>query len=260
MKRKKKKISKQTISYILIGLLLIAITTLFGIGAFMSVIEIRVEGASMYSEDEVIEASGISRGDNLLFLSASNVSQRIESSMPFVTNAEVTRVFPDAVIITIEEGNAIATIRVGADIAVIDVNGRVLDYTVGGAQSIRDLARFDELIEVRGVVVDRAELGEIAVAAFGSEMNLAAMQDVLAAIVREGIAQDVSYIDVSNITSITMGYLDLYRVLLGGLTNVRPNLSRLQDTAAAFMMNHPNISGEINMTDPSGYVRFVPSH
>ena len=99
---------------------------------------------------------------------------------------------------------------------------------------------------------------------FGTETKLQYVQDVLDAMQREDLVNDVSYIDVSNIVNVFFGYLGRYRVILGGGTNLRPstlrhNLGGLENNIAYIESNFPNTTGDLNFSDGSGDPRFTPS-
>jgi len=237
--------------YILTGVLLIALMAVVGISAFLRIIEIDVEGASVYTPAEIIEACGISTGDNLLFINIATAERKILTTMPIINDVKITRKPPDTLRIEVTESSPIATIAFFGDTLIIDSTGRTLK---------RGTEKPEGLIEVRGVALDEVIEGNPLRAERGAEMRLQYMQDVLTAIEKEGLRHDVSYLDVSNINNIHFGYLDMYRVIIGGPSNVRQKLSQLPGGIPELESKYPNIAGDIIMSDPSGEVKFAPSN
>jgi cell division protein FtsQ len=223
----------------------------------MKISEIKVEGYFTIPSTMIVEASGISIGDNLLFLSADNTSQRIRQTLPFVNTVQVTRQFPNIVMIEISESSAIARITHAGETLVVDSSGRVLNIFTGVGEDdsmMSEHLRDIHLIDVRGIDVDTAVLGSAIRPVFGTEMKFQYMQDVLSAFEHENIENDVSYLDVSNIVNVHFGYLGRFRILLGGAANLRPsnlrfNMERLPDAVEDVDFRNPNATGTIDMSD-----------
>jgi len=263
----KRKLSKPSIAYVALGVVMISLMTIIGMSAFLRAAEIRVEGASAYSIEMVIEASGLSIGDNLIFVNLQNASQQIRSELPFVREANVTRELPDKVIIEIVESKAIARVTSAGWQYVIDSSGRVLAGAYGANEEIilsASSGDIHSLIEVRGIEIEETAIGSTLRAVFGAETKLQYTQDVLAALERDGLVDDVSYIDVSNIVNVFFGYMGRYRVILGGSASLRPsnirhNLVRLVESIPTIEERHPNTIGDLDLSDESAPPKFTPT-
>ena len=263
----KRQLSKRSIASVALGVLLITVMTVIGMSAFLRASHITVKGASMYSPEEVIEASGLSVGDNLMFVNTQTAEQQIRANLPFIGEAGVSRVFPNTIMIEISESIAIARVTSAGRDYVIDTSARVLasSYSLGDDESIRDkIDNFDTLIEMRGLEIEESVLGTALKPVFGAETKLQYAQDILEALERHDMAEDVSYIDVSNIVNVFFGYMGRYRVILGGSTNLRPssirhNLDRLVESIPQIQDRFPNAPGDINLTDETVGPKFSPT-
>jgi len=236
--------------------------TIIGTSVFLRAKEIIIEGTVMYSAQEIVESSGLSPDDNLMFINTQNISRDIRSALPFVSAANITRILPNTVLVEITESEAVASISFFGELIIIDQSGRVLARLSGTNQTLRGV-ELESLIDIRGLEIDDAVTGSTIKTVFGTEIKLQYVQDVLAMLDREDMIDDVSYIDVSNIVNVQFGYLDLYRVILGGSTNLRPsnmrnNLHRLVMFLPEIQRFHPNTPGRIYLSDESGQPRFVP--
>jgi cell division protein FtsQ len=246
----KRQISRTTAIYIAIGVTLMVIMTLIGLSAFLGLVEFEIIGASVYSIEEVIEASEVSFGDNLMSINTREISQRVRTALPIVNSVKVSRSLPGTLVIEVTESFAIASISFAGDFLVIDVTGRVID-------------RLNEspagLIEIRGVEINDAVLGEVPVPESGGEVRIQNMQDILAIIEREAMDKDVSYLDVSNANNLHFGYHNIYSVLLGRARDLRHKMGILPDMLSQVQSQMPNTPGVIDLSDPSGDVKFTPN-
>jgi len=246
---KKRQISKASAVYIMIGVLLIAVMTIVGTSAFMSTTNFVVTGTLFYSAEDVVEASGLSLGDNLIFVNSQNASENIRNELPFISDVHITRIFPDTIRIEITESIAVAYVFFAGEYYITDSTSRVLER-IAGREGLSSFDPNGDLIEIRGVEIEETAAGRNLRAVFGTETKLQYMQDVLIALERESLTNDVSYIDVSNIVNVHFGFLSKYRVILGGSVNLRPsnlrhNVSILYEHIEKIEALHPNTPGDI---------------
>ncbi|MCL2627545.1 MAG: FtsQ-type POTRA domain-containing protein [Oscillospiraceae bacterium] len=257
MKKKKRQFSRASVMYIVLGITLIGVMTLIGTSAFLSVNFFVINGASVYTPEQIIEASGVSRGDNLLYLNEQTVASNIRKELPYISTVEISREFPDTLTITVVESTAVAYLYFAGDIVVIDATGRVLERSPIAISLVPNLD-VKGLVEVRGVLVSEAMVGLQIKSEAGVESYFQAMQNVLISMEREGLIDDVNYLDVSNINNINFGFRELYRVVLGGISDLRTKLGTLKANISQIQSTYPNTRVVINMSDPSGDIKFSP--
>jgi hypothetical protein len=214
-------------------------------------LDIEVVGATVYLKEEIIDASGIATGDNMLFLNTQDASRRIKSEMPYIHEALITRVPPSAILIKVTESVALAAIKYQESVLIIDSNCKVLKISNSAPKG---------LIEVRGLSHETPVEGRSLKAEPGSDNHLQYVKDILAAIEKEGIEKDVSYLDVSNTSKISLGYKGRFIVVLGSPGNVRNKLNQLPGLVPEIEAESSvDAKGEINMSDPTGRWVFNPN-
>ena len=239
--KKPRRKSKSAAIYIFIAALLIIILAVLGISVFLKIIEIEVNGASLYSKEAIIAASGISIGDNILFMDTKGASQNISAIMPYINEVNIEISLPDTIMIYISETKPFAAVKYPGGALMIDKMGRILEQS--------DIAP-DDLIEIRGFTPTSPVVGNALQAESGDDTRLGLLNEVLAAIEREGIQNDVSYLDVSNIAYISFGYRGRFRVILGRGDYLRDKLSSLDEMIADIDESEENdVTGTINMSD-----------
>jgi len=123
--RKKKKNNSAT--GILVFLFAAAVFLLLSTTVFFNIEHITVSGASNYTADEIIEASGIKAGDNLVRTSTDKCAAQIESRLVYIENATVTRSFPGTLVINVEASVPAANFVCDDYVLLISGGGKVLD-------------------------------------------------------------------------------------------------------------------------------------
>ena len=251
-KRRRMRKSKNALIYILIGVLLTVMLVIFGISVFVRVMEIEVTGTTKYTTGEIIEASGISSGDNILLLDTAAAENNIKKAMPYIDKVSVRPSLPATIQILVSESKAVATIDHRNTVLLIDPYGKVLDKLDTVPKG---------LIEVRGFVPLEAEIGSQVRAMSGGETQLRSMTDVLSALERAGMLSEVSYLDVSNISTIHFGFTSRFIVMLGGSADVVHKLEKLPDVIIRINEEKSDdATGVINMSGSSGTWRFTEEY
>lgn len=90
----------------LVIMLALVAAVVFGVAVFFKVSRVEVQGNSLYSAEQVVQASGIEVGDNLLTLNKATVAGNIITQLPYVEKVSVGRSMPDAVILEVQESTA----------------------------------------------------------------------------------------------------------------------------------------------------------
>ena len=145
------------VSVILIGIL--AAVLMFSPLLLLS--DIYVNETVNYSADEIIDASGIRKGENAIYYLGGSLKHLIHFRMgiaeqnveklPWIKSAEIKYVFPGKVFITVTERNAIAWVRYFGNYLLVDEQGYVLEVAT---------ELDDRYPEIRGVQLDKFVLGE----------------------------------------------------------------------------------------------------
>ena len=89
--------------------------------------EIRVAGQSdMYTAEEIVAASGIKEGDNLLRLDCKKSAQSILDQLLYVETADVDRKFPSALEITVTRCIPAFNVNYGSGTLLVSKKGKIL--------------------------------------------------------------------------------------------------------------------------------------
>ena len=81
----------------------VVLAMLFGMSIFFKVEQVQIAGTVKYDPMQIQEASGISKGDNLLLLNKNRISANIKSSKPYIDTIQIGRKLPGTVVIAVTE-------------------------------------------------------------------------------------------------------------------------------------------------------------
>ncbi|MDR0491071.1 MAG: FtsQ-type POTRA domain-containing protein [Oscillospiraceae bacterium] len=243
--RRRRRKSTSAAVYVPVAALLILFLTMFGTSVFLKVTDIRVmdisaKGTAQYSSKEIIKASGIVQGDNILLVDTIGVQLRICTALPYIREVAVTRSMPNTIVIEVGYSTPLAMLEWQGEIVIIDSAGRVLQH-VGTAPS--------GLIEIRGLEPLDATDGIVLRVDTSGATQRSSMTEILAAIEMAGIQDKISYLDVANIAKISFGYMKRFNVLLGGSEDVKSKLDKLAEEVSKIeAMTQPTDQGTFNMS------------
>lgn len=193
--------------YAPIAFVVICAALIFGMSVFFRVSRIEVDGNAMYTDEEIMDAAGIEKGDNLFFINRFAAVSRIFSHLPYIEEASVTRALPNKVIITVSESSAIAYVTVDSQCWAIDRNCKLLK-TVDTADAVG-------LIKVSGLTPINPEIGAVIAPGEADLPKVTYLAEILDQIQERGMTGDVTGVDVSAVSNPSFDYLGRFTVKLG---------------------------------------------
>ena len=120
-----------------LSVLLIAAAIIVACVVFFRVNAIQVEGNVRYTPEEIIDASGIRIGDNLIALSRSRISTGIRAQLPYVEGVAIHRSYPDKLVIRVTERVASASVDSAEGRWLISSQGKLLEKDNGSVGTVQ---------------------------------------------------------------------------------------------------------------------------
>ena len=103
------------------GVIVVALTLFFRVDTVV------VTGTQRYTQQEVIDATGIKTGDNLFLMNKYDVAQNIVGELPYIEEIRINRKLPDTLLIQVEEcGTPLALVQDGSA-WLISSTGKIVD-------------------------------------------------------------------------------------------------------------------------------------
>ncbi len=198
---------------IITAIVVILVTILFlylGYKIAFVVNKIEINGTTSYGESEILEASGISEGDNLFSFDKDRAEADITFRCPYIMNAEVSRTVPETVMINLEADTAMYSADVWGEYLVLSPNLRVLDTTTkeeAAAMGLTELVLPPVAYSVSGRSIQ-----------FQSARDERFIRDVLEEIAASALHTEgyINKIDFSDEFNMTMQVGGKYLLRLGG--------------------------------------------
>jgi cell division protein FtsQ len=204
-KRKKK---KRSVLYRSVSFVVICAAMIFGMSVFFRVTDIEVTGASQYTKEEIIAASGIEEGDNLFFINRFTAISKIFSKLPFIEEVTITRSLPNKLLFEVTESTAAAYLSTETGFWIIDRGCKVLGSV--SAEETASKIRVDgitpETPPATGQVIDPGE---------AERQKVDYLSAVLTAVLNQDMQGSVTYIDMSDVSNPSFDYLGRFTVKLG---------------------------------------------
>lgn len=204
-----------TLSFVIICAALV-----FGMSVFFRVSDLSVTGAGRYSEQEIIEASGVEQGDNLMLINREAVARRIQSKLLYAGEVQVRRQLPTTLAILVEESGGLALLETDGGLWLVDRSMRLLEPCPQG--------ELQNYIRISGLSAVKPEAGAQPGTPDEDKPKAALLKALLEAVSGAGLQADISGLDVQNPVNAEIDYLGgRFRVKLGGRDNLDYKLELL---------------------------------
>ena len=206
---------------------------------FFRIERIETEGNARYTDEELIAASGVQQGDNLVLLNKYNVQRAVFEKLPYVETISIYRRYPDTLVLSVTECTAAAALPGEGGQWLISSGGKLLEQT--GALP-------EDCVSVTGCTLDTPAPGAEAVLSEENSYKLGSLLALLQAAEDRHLLAQVGEIDLSDGTRISFTYLDRFTVYLAWDADMERVFRAVQEVVAALESNQ---RGEINLMNLS---------
>lgn len=255
----------------------VVLALVLGMSIFFKVENVQVSGTVNYTSWDILQASGIREGENLMTLNRAAAAGKILQKLPYVDSVRIGIQLPDTVNIEIVEEDVYYAIEASdSSWWLMDDSGKILDKT--NAALAADYTR------IIGVKLESPVPGQQAVAAEktpettegGEEdstddsqqtqppvtvyesQRLDAAITVLECLESNGVLGGITQLDVSELGNITMQYGKLYLVELGDTSHMAKKISAMWDTIRQHGESYQSGTLDVSFTFWPDSVGFTP--
>ena len=258
IRRHRHRISSYII-YIVLGIIALVVilgvlftTVLFNLSGY------EIIGDTVYSDDEVISATGANIGENLILMDKGAVKDRLIEALPYVDKVEISDdIINGKLIIKLNQAKSVANIQKNGVYYLVSENGRIMDaglktpdkncVTVYGFDpeyassgdflSVADEKHRNMLSKLLSAVkqYDGIEDGN----RYEAQKKYDALFELIAVCEETGLTAHIKSIDISNIYGIMLNYDNQLTLELGDVTD-----ARLKLTVAKNLIDKGEFDGE----------------
>ena len=232
--------------YKVLSVLLVAAAVAVACVVFFRVNEAEVSGNVRYTAEEIIEASGVLKGDNLITLSRSRVSAAICTKLPYVENVSIKKVLPDRLVFRVTERVAAASVASVEGRWLISAHGKLLEEDDGAAG----------VLTVNGLTAIVPYPGGMLQVSGEEAATLGYVTQLLTQLESHGWLEQCTALDCTAAASMTLSY-GIYQVKLPRGGDYGYYLS-LTESALASGSIPEDVGGLLDLTVVEGKVYYRP--
>lgn len=226
---------------VLVSTLLIVIAAIVALRVtIFNISRIQVTGNKQYTVEQIVQLSGVQKGDNLLFLREADVQRRIESDYR-LQFSYMEKEFPGSVTIAVREREACSWITYCGITYVMDKKGIILFETEDTGVVPANLS------EIKGLMIRNIYTGQKISLVDQKVMDV--YENLFLELRVMTCVENVQEVDLTNPDDIYMKLRDGYVVRLGDIQNLHAKL-RATLLVHSELMSQQMYSGTINVTDP----------
>lgn len=126
---KKRRHGSYALYYFLCGILVVAVVAILSVTVLFNINRYEIIGDTQYSDEEIINASGIKTGENLLRTDIGKAEEDIISKLVYINNVKIKRGFPDKLIINVEPAVPLASFYISGKYYLISETGKILEIS-----------------------------------------------------------------------------------------------------------------------------------
>lgn len=232
----------------LVAVIIVAVITLviLCLTVFFPIEKITTSGSKIYTNEEIVKASGINKGDNIFTFGADDAINSLKAKLPFIERVEFDRKFPDKLHIKVYDAKPYLCISLNGEYYNVSKEGWVLEKVENKVNNAFE-------IRLPGV---KCEVGSQII--YTDEKSKKMLYKVIKLLEANSIKID--YIDVTNPVIIKAGVDGRFDVNFGTENLLENKVKHLKKTMETIAQNK---SGSINLSmwnDQKPQSTFVEYH
>jgi cell division protein FtsQ len=232
--------------YKLFSILVICIVILVALTLFFKVDTIKISGESRYTEQQILETSGVETGENLFMLNKYSIANRLNEKLPYIEEVRINRKLPDTLLIDVTECAHTYALTQDGTAWLISSNGKIVDSCTPA--DAKDLPSID------GCKLQKPSVSSKIALSSGSQTRLNSLLSLLKALEDANLTDQVNTIHLDSAAELSMDYGGRFTVkLLYGVDYAY----KLRNLTAVIDALQTNETGTIDLTK-DGEAHFLP--
>ena len=227
-----------TYYYILIFAVFAVVFVVLANTVLFRCVSFEVEGAGRYSAEEIIAASGLKKGDNLLHISAAGAEKAVVGSLAYIDSAQVKKRFPTKIKIIVEESEKWFAVVQDGKTAIVSRGGKIIDSAADSS-----------IVQVTGYEAKSLDVGGILESEVTGKNGIP--EELLEAADKAGLS-GISAIDMTDRFSLVVSCGSRITLELGNISDIETKLN----IAAGVIKSEISPTDEVilNLVDPDKVV------
>lgn len=149
----------------LLCLLTLVVALTAGATVFFRVEQVVVTGNSRYTQEEIVEVTGIEKGDNLYGWNKFAIAQRLRQTLPYIGEVTIRRALPSTILITVVEWDAVARIEPPSAQELLALQGELEEETPAQKDAGEDTSSGDTSGDTSGEAAEETGVTDVSAVA-----------------------------------------------------------------------------------------------
>ena len=229
---RQKKIRKRRLTafFIIFIIMLLCAGAVLSFTVFFPIESISIKGSEIYTAEEILEASNITKGDNLFAINRAKTENTIKRKLPFVEKIAFKREVPDTLKITVTDAVEFATFKSNNKYYTVSSSGWVLEVNKKQPKKLTKIICDVKCKVGSEVVFNKTEEKKL----------LVTISEAL-----NGKDLDINSIDITNLASLKLEVEGRFEVDLGNANNIPEKINHLLGMVQKI---DPEKGGKINLS------------
>ncbi len=245
-RRKRKRIVRVTVFFaiclaVLSGLVILISQLLFNVSTITVTYTNAADSSKRYyTDEEIIANSTIEKGDGLLFVFSSKVSEELQTKLPYISAVTVKKDLPSGIIIEITECAKVYCFETSSGYYLTDETGKLIEKTTETSKSKYTTIKYKTI--TAEVIGEKVVLGN----------DTDKIYEYLALVRKAGI--NITSADFTNMDNVYMNYDNRISIHIGKMSDEKKGVtawSKLQLAKKSLEAEdkiNPEQRGTLNMT------------
>ncbi len=243
-KQERKRQIKKRLGLALLAFVVICVSVILALTVLFKINTIAFKGEKVYSNAQLIEASGVEIGDSLFSVNEEKLSDLLSKKLPYIKSATVSRKLPDTLVIELKAARECAAFTYGEGYILVDDEGKILD---NNATMLRE-----NVAVVSGVSPKSATEGELV--SLGNKDITSDFITIISAL-RENEFNGVTEIRFEK-NEFKVVYQDRIIIKMGAMENLEVKLQRAKAAIDKENQMNPYVEGVLDLgTEPNAYFK-----
>ena len=240
-------------SFIIIAIIVGIVYAFF---AIFKITDYTVAGNKTYSNEQVFESSGLLLEKNLFLSKTKIAEEQIATELPYIDNAQISRILPGTLKYTIVETKAVSAMEYGTGIVLLNKDGKSLEQKNETKSNKLMLLRCPKPVNTEtGHIIEFAKTFKIKVVQANKKIKyvdnqvdmLQVYKDLISAIEVSKI-KGITVIDMKNPFDVSMVYQDRITLHIGTPTELEGRLAAAASIIKIEDNESKSLKGTINLT------------
>lgn len=220
--------------YLFLFLLVLSAAAVLSLTVLFKISNVYVTGTSRYSQQQIIDASGIKTGNNLFLVKTGQASQKIKQELPYLGTVNVNRKFPAEIEISVKEESIWGAAKLEGKYVIIGENGTALEFVNGIPK---------DCTELKGLTIKKAQVGSSV--EFSNADTDGLVKNVMSSLKKNGFSS-ITSVDFTQSAKILVLYDGRITINLGMPTDLDYKLNFAKNILKNNIKNTER--GTLNMT------------